>query len=130
MLGQIFTKAQNKIQDPAKLYENDEDAYFEVGIPAEENLAGHQRIVEEPPRYLSIPGLDHGDHHDILKRILRSEWTDDCVLQQTAAQADSGSIGRWKRDVSDHVAVQAIRLPFAYQTQQYPSIQCRPDSGR
>lgn len=90
------------------LYENDEDAYFEVGIPAEENRKGHQRIDEEPERYLSIPGFDHGDHHDILKRFLRSDWTDDDSLRQTAAQAYSGLIGRWKRDVSNHGAVQAF----------------------
>ena len=90
------------------LFENDEDAYMEAGIPAEENRAGHERVAEELERYLYIPGLDHGDHHDILKRFLRSDWTDDDALWQSTAQTYSGSIGRWKRDVSDNGAVHAF----------------------
>ena len=90
------------------LHESDEDAYMEAGIPAEENRAGHERVADEPNRYLHVPGLDHGDHHDILKRFLRAGWTDDAALRQCAAQAYSGSIGRWKRDVSDDGTIHAF----------------------
>lgn len=90
------------------LHEDDEDAYFEAGTPAEENRAERERVAVEPERYLNISGLDHGDHHDIIKRFLRSDWTDDDELWQSAAQAYSGSIGRWKRDVPDLRAVHAF----------------------
>ena len=56
-------------------YESDEDAFFEGGIPAEENREERERVEAEPERYLEIPGLDHGEHHGILREFLRSDWT-------------------------------------------------------
>lgn len=102
-----LTYLDRRTGDMVWLYESDDDAYMETGIPAEDNLAERQRVAAEPSRYLEIPGLDHGDHHDILRRFLRSDWTDDCALRQRAADAYSGSIGRWKRDVRDDGAVRA-----------------------
>ena len=102
------TYLDRHIGDVVWLYDNDCDADMEAGIPAEENCEGRERVAAEPERYLEIPGLDHGDHHDILRRFLRSAWTDDDALWQRAAQAYSGSIGRWKRDVRDRGAVLAF----------------------
>ena len=73
--------------------------HMEAGVRAEGNRAERQRVAAEPDRYLQIPELKHGDHHDILRRFLRSNWTDDRALRRRAAVAYSGSIERWKRDV-------------------------------
>ena len=91
------------------LYECDEDAYGEGGIPAGENREGRERIAAEPGRYLEIPGLSHGEHHDILRRFLESDWTDDETRRRRAVAAYTGSIGRWRRDVGDEGAVGAFR---------------------
>ncbi len=89
------------------VYENDEDADMEVGIPAEENRAVRQRIETAPERYLDIPGLDHGDDHDILRGFLKSDWTDDDESWRKTKYAYRGSIGRWKRAVNDRDVIQA-----------------------
>ena len=90
------------------LYENDEDAPMVAGIAEEENREGRERVATEPGRYLEIPGLDHGEHHEILRDFLRSDWTDDEERWRRVAEAYSGSIGRWKRDVRDREAVHAF----------------------
>ena len=82
-------------------YEEDFDAEMEAGIPPEENQATRHRIEAMPDRYLEIPGLDHGDHHDLLKDFLSSNWTDDDDLWRYAQEAYRGSIGRWKKSVDD-----------------------------
>ena len=77
-------------------------------IPAGENREGRERGAAEPERYLEIPGLDHGKHHEILRQFLRSDWTEDEARRRGAADAYTGSIGRWKREVGDEGAVQAF----------------------
>lgn len=89
------------------IYENDDDACSD-GLPSEENCHWRERIETEPEGYLEIPGLDHGDHHEILKRFLRSDWSNDEVQMQRAFDAYSGSIGRWKRAVCDLETVNAF----------------------
>jgi len=64
------------------VYEEDDDASFDGGIPEAENKANRERISNTPERYLEIPGFDHGDHHQILRDFLESEWTDDKELWQ------------------------------------------------
>ncbi len=86
-------------------YEADDDAYMEAGIPADENHKERERIAVDPDRYLEIPGLDHGDHHEILKAFLRSDWTDDEERRRNAEMAYFGSIGGWKENVNDQDAV-------------------------
>ena len=90
-------------------YECDEDAFSEVGMPAKENREERERVEAEPDRHLLIPGLDHGEHHKILRRFLRSGWTGDESRLLRADAAYSGSIGGWIWDVGDEGAVSAFR---------------------
>ena len=90
------------------LYERDDDAYWEGGISAGENCEGSERVATEPERYLEIPGLDHGEHHEILRQFLGSDWTDDETRLRRVGEAYTGSIGRWKTDVGDEGAVDAF----------------------
>ena len=90
------------------LYETDDDAEMEVGIPAEENRQEREAVDAAPERYLEIPGLDHDDHHRILRRFLVSNWTRDKERRQRAEDAYRGSIGKWKRDVRDEAAIDAF----------------------
>lgn len=90
------------------LYECDEDAYWQAGIPAGENREERERVEAELDRYLEIPGLDHGEHHGILRGFLASGWTGDEARRRRADAAYSGSIGRWKDDVGDEGAVHAF----------------------
>ena len=92
----------------AWIYETDNDAEMEVGIPAEENRQERLAVEAEPGRYLEIHGLDHDDHHRILRRFLWSDWTRDKERRQRAEDAYRGSIGKWKRDVGDEDAVDAF----------------------
>lgn len=94
--------------DMVWLYGSDEDADKEAGIPADDNRKGRQAIEAEPDRYLEIPGLDHDDHHRILRRFLWSDWTRDKARRQRAEDAYRGSIGKWKRDVQDEDAIHAF----------------------
>ena len=80
------------------LFDEDDDAEMWAGIPAHENTALRKLIEAGPERYLEIRGQDHGEHHDILREFLNSNWTDDEVLWAKAHDAYSGSIGGWKMD--------------------------------
>jgi len=51
-----------------------------AGIDPEENAALRTQIDKYPDRYLEIPGRDHGEHLDILRDFLNSNWTDDKEL--------------------------------------------------
>lgn len=90
------------------VYEDDEEAEMEANIPAAENRALRQRIAAAPKRYLEIPGLEHGDHHDMLRAFIKSNWTDDDDLWGRVYEAYTGSIGRWKRAVPDRTIVHAF----------------------
>ena len=90
------------------VYENDNDAYGIAGIPAEKNRGDRECAAADPERILEIPGLDHGEHHRIIRQFLGSDWTDDDALWQRANKAYTGSIGRWKRRVADRDVVHAF----------------------
>ena len=90
------------------VYEADDDAYMEAGIPADDNRQVRERVAGDPDRYLEMPGLDHGDHHEILKVFLGSDWTDDEEQRQNAEVAYFGSIGGWKTSVNDQDAVRTF----------------------
>ena len=83
------------------VYETDDDAYMEAGIPADENRQERERVAGDPARYLDIPGLDHGEHHEILKAFFSSDWTDDEEQRRRVEFAYLGSIGGWKESVDD-----------------------------
>ncbi len=88
------------------LYEADDDATMD-GLSAAENRAQREHIEVEPERFLLIPGLDHGDHHDILRAFLASDWTDNEALRETAREAYFGSIGGWKESINDRDVIEA-----------------------
>ena len=90
------------------LYVTDDEAYMEVGTPVDEHRQERLAVEADPERYLEIPGLDHDDHHRILRRFLWSDWTRDKDRRQRAEDAYRGSIGKWKRDVRDEEAVDAF----------------------
>lgn len=89
-------------------YETDDDAYMEAGIPADENRQERERVAADSDRYLEIPGLDHGNHHEILKAFLNSDWTDDEQQRRNAEMAYFGSIGGWEESVNDQDVVHSF----------------------
>ena len=97
-----------KTGDVIWIYGSDHDAEMEAGISPDENRQEREAVDAAPERYLEIPGLDHTDHHRILQRFLRSDWTRDDERWERAQGAYRGSIGKWKRDVRDEDAVHAF----------------------
>jgi hypothetical protein len=89
------------------VYDDDEDGYLESGRPEEENKAIRSLVEAAPDQYLEIPGLDHGDHHEILKEFLDSDWTNNKEACINARSAYSGSIGRWIKSVGDDNIIEA-----------------------
>ena len=89
------------------VFEEDDDAEMYAGIDPVENAALRTQIDTYPERYLEIPGRDHGEHHDILRDFLNSNWTDDEALWTLAQNVYSDSIGRWKEEVDNSDAVHA-----------------------
>ena len=88
------------------VYDHDNDAVAE-GVPAQDNRDGRERVAAEPGRYLQVPGLDHGEHHEVLRKFLKSEWTDDPSLRERAEDAYFRSIAGWKKEVGDADTVAA-----------------------
>jgi hypothetical protein len=89
-------------------YEDDEDAFMDIGMPPYENQANRELIAASPDRYLEIPGLNHGDHHDILLEFLDSDWTEDEETKNIARDAYYGSIGGWKKSLDDESILHAF----------------------
>ena len=93
------------------MYENDNYAVCEVGVPAEEVdiSAEENRVIREiirtaPGRYLLIPGLKYEDHQKILQEFLDSAWTDDKEVWSNAKNANSSHIRGWIDSVPEEVA--------------------------
>ena len=86
------------------VFKEGEDAEFELGISSDDNREARERVSAEPSRYLEIPGLGHGEHHEILKKFLQSEWTDDMDLRKSIEGKYFKSIGGWKNGVPSHVS--------------------------
>ena len=84
--------------------EDDADMW---GIDPKENVTLRDKVEAVPERYLEFRGRNHGEHHDILREFLNSNWTDDKKLWAKAQEAYSGSIGGWKEEVDDQDAVHA-----------------------
>ena len=88
-------------------YDEDEDAEMDLGVPAERNAALRRSVADAPDRYLAVPGLTHGEHHDILREFLDSEWTESEGARLHARNCYFGSIGGWKREVQDDEVLRA-----------------------
>jgi len=88
------------------VYEEDDDAET-YGLCPDENREMRERIEAAQERFLLIPGLSHGEHHDILKAFLRSDWTEDENLHDAARNAYFGSIGGWKKTIRDDAVILA-----------------------
>ena len=89
------------------VFDEDEDADLWAGIDPEENAFFRNKIEANHEKYLEIPGRTHGEHHEILRDFLDSNWTDNEDLLQQAKNAYSGSIGGWKEEVDNQDAVHA-----------------------
>ena len=79
------------------VYDDDEDASFDLGIPAEENKEHREHIESEPDNFLEISGYSHGGHHGLLQEFIDSDWTSDEQEKSKARKAYFGSIGGWKK---------------------------------
>lgn len=95
------TYLDRKNGDILWVYDDDEDASFEAGIPAEENRKLREQIKATPEQYLEIPGFSHGGHHKILREFLDSDWTEDKDEWNRVRNAYFGSIGGWKKSLDD-----------------------------
>ncbi len=67
----------------------------DLGISEEENKSLRQQISKTPDGFLKIPGMSHGQHHEILKCFIESRDKDEEVGDYF------GSIGGWKKTVRD-----------------------------
>lgn len=81
------------------VYENDEDASWEGGIDPEDNQENREQIGISPERYLKIPGLSHGNHHNILREFLNFDWTADEEVKSLIKNSYEGSIGGWMKNL-------------------------------
>ena len=91
----------------AWVFVEDDDAEMYVGIDPDENTDLMSQIEAYPERYLEIPGRGHGEHHDILRDFLNSNWTDNEELRSRGRNVYFGSIGGWKEEVDNQDALHA-----------------------
>ena len=89
------------------VFNEDEDADLWAGIDPDENASFRNKTEANHERYLEIPGRTHGEHHEILRDFLDSNWADNENLLQQAQNAYSGSIGGWTEEVDNQDAVHA-----------------------
>ena len=89
------------------VFDEDEDANLWAGIDPDENALFRNKTEANHERYLEIPGRTHGEHHEILRNFLDSNWADNENLLQQARKAYFGSIGGWKEEVDNQDAVHA-----------------------
>ena len=81
------------------------DVEMAAGIDPGENQKLRDKIDSSADTYLEIPGRSHAEHHEILQKFLKSNWTSDGEVRKRAYDAYSGSIGRWIEAVGDRNAV-------------------------
>jgi hypothetical protein len=96
-----------KIGEILWIFDDDHDAEMLAGIEPEENAALREKVETASEIYLEIRGRDHGEHHDILREFLNSNWTDDEELRAKVRDAYSSSIGGWKEEVDDQNVLNA-----------------------
>ena len=81
------------------VWESDEDFAITTNAEPAENQQNRELVEAQPERFITIPELDTADDNDMLRDLLKSGWTDDETRRQEAADAYSGSVGRWKKAV-------------------------------
>lgn len=90
------------------VYGNDRDAESD-GMPPEENQVIRNQVQSSPDKFLLIPGLTHGQHHDILKAFLASSWTGNKGYRSGVESEYFGSIGGWmkaiEKDYDNHTEI-------------------------
>lgn len=78
----------------------DEDDHAELdGHSAKENKELREGVDSNPDQFAEIPGLHHGEHHDILIGFINSDWTADESLREKVLFCYQDSIGRWMEKV-------------------------------
>jgi hypothetical protein len=84
------------------VYNDDEGGVAEYGIQPDENRRMKALVRQDPGRYLEIPGMSHGEHHNILEEFLDSDWSADEHARNAAADAYARrrSFGDFKRRTS------------------------------
>jgi hypothetical protein len=96
------------------VYVDDEDAKID-GMSQDDNKNQRMRVASAPTKFLGIPGLSHGQHHEILKDFIESPWTQDNDARQRARNAYFKSIGGWLKTVGDDRAREAY---FAFRDEE------------
>ena len=91
------------------VFDNDDEAYIDVGIKPSENAVSKEMINKAPTKYLRIPGQNQSKQHEMLKEFLESNWTDDEGLWEHTIISYSGSIGRWIRAVDDQEIINKFK---------------------
>lgn len=94
-LSKYLDKETGKI---SFIYDDDKDAEWE-GTDPDENKMEREMVASNPNVFLEIPGLTHGDNHDILQAFLESDWTGNKELKQNAKNCYFGSIGGWLKEM-------------------------------
>ena len=80
--------------DQVQVFKEDKDATV-VSISAEENKETREELESNPSRYLLIPGLKHGQLHNIFINFTES---DEMATKETTPYF--GSIGGWFKQVN------------------------------
>lgn len=83
-----------------RVFLSDESALDAADIPEEENRELRERTEANAERYLRIENLTLEDNTEMIEEFLNSNWTDNADLWQETYDAYNGSIGRWKKRVS------------------------------
>lgn len=85
------------------VWESDEDCALTLNKEPDANARRREAVQADPDRYASIPQMDTLDHNEMMRKFVRSNWTDDQALRDKAFDAYHGSIGQWKHNI-DHDA--------------------------
>jgi hypothetical protein len=64
-------------------------------VPEDENKKDREKVSQNPENFLAIVGLSHGQHHEILKKYIRT------YVKSEKDGGYFGSIGGWKELVSE-----------------------------
>lgn len=89
------------------VYSNDKYAQFDGGSSPKENRNVRTQIMNNQDQYIEILGRTHGQHHDILREFLDSEWTNNLGYKKHVQECYFGSIGGWMEKINDQETIWA-----------------------